>query len=351
MAKCDAARAPNREPAAVAEAHRCRCGTSNRCGEQPDIKLAANLQVKQPRWSFGLLGFAGVLVIAWLAWHSHNDLLRVLRGVSPYWLMASIGAGIALNLAYGLLFDCILSKYGGQPRSMLHVAVYMMSQPAKYVPGKVWQAVMQSIVLRGRSSFASVGVTNIELSVVAVLHATGLGLICLFASNPPIAIAIAIATVACGWALIRFPSGRMLLALIPWLRHLLRPSTHGEQDPVAGTTTLLYLTAAALSTNFAASWWLLVAAHTGLSTLQVLHLLASLWLGIATSLLALPIPAGLGIREAAMTWIGTVLVPGVPTNLLISIALLVRCWQLLVDFSSMCAGWVLWHVIRRAPTH
>lgn len=295
-----------------------------------------------------MLGLAGVLVIAWLAWHSHNNLLRVLRGASPCWIVASIGAGIALNLVYALLFDSILSKYGGQPRPALHIAVYMMSQPAKYVPGKVWQAVTQSIVLRGRSSFASVGVTNIELSVVAVLHATGLGLVCLFVSNPPIAIVIAAATIACGWALVRFPSGQMLLALIPRLRHLLRPDTSEKQDLVVGSATLLYLTMAALATNFAASWWLLVAAHTGLSTLQVLHLLASLWLGIAASLLALPIPAGLGIREAVMTGIGTVLVPGVPTNLLISIALLVRCWQLLVDFASMCAGWLLWHAASRA---
>lgn len=304
--------------------------------------------MKQPRWSFGLLALAGVLVLAWLAWHSHNDLLHVLRRVSPYWIAASIGAGIALNVVYGLLFDCILSKYNGHPRSVLHVAVYLMSQPAKYVPGKVWQAVMQSIVLRGRSSFASVGITNIELSVVAVLHATGLGLACLFAGNPPFAAAIAAATIACGWALVRFPSGRTLLTLIPRLRYLLRPGTGEEQTQATGPATLLLLTAAALAMNFAASWWLLIAAHTGLTPLQISHLLASLWLGIAASLLALPVPAGLGIREAVMTGLGTVLAPDVPTNLMISIALLVRGWQLLVDFLSLCVGWLLWHTVRRA---
>lgn len=289
-----------------------------------------------------------MLVLAWLAWHSHDALLRVLRGVSPYWIAASICAGIALNVVYGLLFDCILSKYNGQSRSIRNVAVYLMSQPAKYVPGKVWQAIMQSLVLRGRSSLASVGITNVELSLVAVLHATGLGLACLFADNPLVAITIAVATIGCAWTLVRFPSGRMLLALIPWLRRLLRPSANSEQASVPRFATLLYLTVAALATNFIASWWLLVAAHTGLTTLQVLHLLASLWLGIAASLLALPIPAGLGIREAAITGIGTLLVPGVPTNLLISIALLVRCWQLIVDFSSLCAGWLLWHTVSRA---
>lgn len=303
------------------------------------------------RWRFALLALAGGVVLAWLAWHSRDDLLRVLSNVSPWWIAASIVGGVILNVIYGLLFDRILTKYSGHPHPMLHVAVYLMSQPGKYLPGKLWQAVMQSIALGGgHTGVASVGVANIELSLVAVLHATGLGLICLFAASPALAILVAAATIAAGWALVQFPSGRVLLALFPRLRGWLKASAD-DTRAATNALALVLLTIGALTANFAASWWLLVAAHTSLSSLQLAHLLASLWLGIAASLLALPIPAGLGIREAAVAGLGTVLAPDVPATMLISIALLARCWQLLVDVSSVFAGWLLWHAARRARVH
>jgi len=304
-----------------------------------------------PRWRFTLLALAGGAVLAWLTWHSRADLLRVLSGVSLFWIAASVVAGVALNVIYGLLFDRILSKYGGRPHPLLHVAVYLMSQPGKYLPGKLWQAVMQSIALGGgQTGVASVGVANIELSLAAVLHATGLGLACILVANPALAILATIATIAAGWALVQFPSGRALLALFPRLRGWLKTSAEKTHAPTSAFVLCL-LTVGALAANFAASWWLLIAAHTALSPLQLAHLLASLWLGIAASLLALPIPAGLGVREAAVAGLGTVLAPDVPTTTLISIALLARCWQLLVDMSSMFAGWLLWHAARHAPAH
>jgi uncharacterized membrane protein YbhN (UPF0104 family) len=307
--------------------------------------------VTHPRWRFASLALAGCAVLAWLTWHSRDDLLHVLGSVSPWWIAASVVAGVALNVIYGLLFDRILAKYSGHSHPVLHVAVFLMSQPGKYLPGKLWQAVMQSIALGGgHLGVASVGVANIELSLAAVLHATGLGLACLFAASPALAILVTTATVTAGWALVQFPSGHMLSALFPRLRGWLKTTVEDTRTPSSSLAKLM-LTAGALVANFAASWWLLAAAHTSLSSLQLAHLLASLWLGIAASLLALPIPAGLGIREAAVAGFGTVLAPDVPTTMLISIALLARCWQLLVDASSVFAGWLLWRAARRVAAH
>ena len=303
----------------------------------------------QQRWRFTLLALAGGAVLAWLAWHSRTDLLHVLHGVSPSWMALSVTAGVALNVIYGLLFDRILSKYSGHQHPTLLVAVYLMSQPGKYLPGKVWQAVMQTMALGRHSNATSVGMANVELSLAAVLSATGLGLACLFVGNATLAAITIAATLAAGWALVSFPSGHALLSMLPRLRTWLRSGADGELPRESGVVFLLVLTTAALALNFAASWWLLVSANTSLSSLQRAHVLASLWLGIAASLLALPIPAGLGIREAAVAGLGTLLVPEIPAGMLISIALLARCWQLLVDVTSLLAGWALWHTVRRAP--
>ncbi|MBS0462417.1 MAG: flippase-like domain-containing protein [Proteobacteria bacterium] len=302
--------------------------------------------MKQPAWRFAALALAGGVVLALLAWHSRTELLRVLRAVSPYWFAASVGAGVCLNVVYGLLFDAILCKYTGHSHRRRHVAAYMMSQPGKYLPGKLWQAAMQSIALAGQSSVTSVGVANIELSLVAVLHATGLGVACLLASRPPFALLAAVAALAIGWAFVRLPSAKLLLRVLPRLRKWLR-TPHDEATSVPVRSLWLFgLTAASLAVNFAASWFLLIAAHTTLSPLQLAHLLASLWLGIAASLLALPVPAGLGIREAAVAGFGALLAPDVPAALLISVALLARCWQLLVDVASVLVGSMLWRSAR-----
>lgn len=305
--------------------------------------------MKQPAWRFAVLALAGGVVLALLAWHSRADLLRVLHGVSPYWFGGSVLAGVCLNVVYGLLFDAILCKYTGRSHRRRHVAAFMLSQPGKYLPGKLWQAAMQSIALAGQSSVTSVGIANIELSLVAVLHATGLGVACLFAAHAPLALLAAAAALAVGWAFVRLPSAKLLLMALPRLRKWLR-TTHGEDAPTPVRSGWLFvLTAASLTVNFAASWCLLIAAHTTLSPLQLAHLLASLWLGIAASLLALPVPAGLGVREAAVAGFGALLAPDVPATLLISIALLARCWQLLVDVTSVLVGWLLWHHSRYQP--
>lgn len=296
---------------------------------------------------FALLALAGGAVLLALGWHSRDDFVRVLHRASPSWFAFAIVAGVVLNGVYGLLFDGILSKYTGRSHPAKHVAAYMMSQPGKYLPGKLWQAVMQSVVLAGQSTVTSVGMANIELSLAAVLHAAGLGMVCLFAGRPPLAVAAAAAALAAGWAFVRFPSGQLLLKLFPRLGKWLR-ATHDDPSAArAGSRSLFLLTTVSMATNFATSWCLLVAAHTSLTTLQLAHLLASLWLGIAASLLALPVPAGLGIREAAVAGFGALLAPDVPATELISIALLVRCWQLVVDVSSVLAGWLLWHAARR----
>lgn len=299
------------------------------------------------KFRFALLSLLGGAILVWLAWHSRADLLRVLRNVSLEWVAASVAAGLALNIVYGLLFDHILCKYTRQARPLMHAAVYLMSQPGKYLPGKLWQAVMQSVALGRRTGMTSVGIANVELSLAAVTQATGLGAMFLLGVLSAPAQLVLVITLTICHLLVAKPSAKLLFAAFPRLRDRLRPDGDDSPPKPPRSTSILLLNLAAMAANAAASWFLLIAAHTSLSTLQMQHLLASLWLGIAASLLAMPVPAGLGVREAAMAGFGVALAPDVPPALLISIALLARCWQLLVDVASVCAGWAMWRIARR----
>jgi uncharacterized membrane protein YbhN (UPF0104 family) len=76
---------------------------------------------------------------------------------------------------------------------------------------------------------------------------------------------------------------------------------------------------------------------------QIPSLLACLYLGFAASLLVVVVPAGIGVREAAVVGLGRMIAPELEPTLIISIALLIRCWQLLVDVASLCLGAFLLH--------
>lgn len=306
--------------------------------------------MKTSRVRFALLAFAGGAVLAWMTWHSRTDIIRLLHGASSGWLIAAVLAGVALNAVYGLLFDRILCKYSGAPHPLLNTSVFLMSQPGKYVPGKLWQAVLQSIVLGRRTRLAAVAVANIELSLVAVAHATGLGIALLFGPTSILAVATVLATLAVCHVLAGTSFIRRLLTALPRLRNWLAPADGCTSIDSSNPLPILLLNVAAMATNAIASWCLLLAANTALSTLQLQHLLASLWLGIAASLLAIPVPAGLGIREAAMAGFGAALARDVPTTLLISIALLARCWQLLLDVASVAIGWLIFRCTSRTAT-
>ncbi len=288
-----------------------------------------------------LLAVAGIAVLLWLAWRSRADLLHVLASASPTYIALAVLAGVALNIVYGLQFDMLLAKHGGGHDRRRRIAVYLLSQPAKYVPGNFWQVVMQSFALGRDSHMATIMIANIELLAMAIVQTTGLGLACLLWDSSLLAMmALTIASLAT-LVLARLPSVRFLVRIAPWMQRWLKLPAAPELNTTGSTKLLLALAVLALTCNFAASWALLTAIHLTIGPTQLMPLLASLYLGAATSLLAVPVPAGLGVREAAVAFLGSAIAPTVAPTLIISVALVARCWQLLVDVISFALGWLL----------
>ena len=295
-----------------------------------------------------LLAVAGITVLIWLAWRSRTDLLHVLASVSPTWIALGVLGGVALNIVYGLQFDALLAKHGGGHDRRRRVAAYLLSQPGKYVPGNLWQVLMQSFALGRDSRLATITIANIELLAIAIVQTTGLGLACLLRDSSLLAATALVGASLATLALARLPSVRLLVRIAPWMQRWLTLPAKLEPNITESTKLLLTLAVLALACNFAASWALLTAIHETIGPTQLMPLLASLYLGAATSLLAVPVPAGLGVREAAITVLGSAIAPTVAPTLIISIALVARCWQLLVDVISFALGWMLLRIPARA---
>lgn len=281
----------------------------------------------------------GMVVLGWLGWNARNELRQVFTSIEPGYFIAAILLGILFTAAQGRLFAYLLSKHdgrGGNQRAA--VAAFLVAQPGKYIPGKIWTAVMQSISLHHQHSLARVAIVNVELVVISAIHMTALGIFLLLLPSYLIAGFLLAVGIVIAAAIMRLPTAR----IAKWLPSKFRKSIGLELDE-EGTSRITFHTAiissgALAAVNLIASLFVLWSAGDTIDSGQHAGILAVFYLGFAASFLALPVPAALGVREAAVVGLGLALIPDVSGSLLISVALLARCWQLIIDVACFGLG-------------
>lgn len=283
----------------------------------------------------------GLGTIALLAWYWRDSIHETFSRVRPVWFALAFVAGLALSVLQGLLFGQLMRKNGGTSSSREMVAAFLVSQPGKYIPGKIWAPVFQHFSLGGTTSVAVTAAANIELAGIMLIQVTALGIACLQASRPWIAILVALlaTVVAAGvlrWRLVpalagRFPRLAVRLGIV---------ETSGVPSQVRLSRALV-LAGAATCAALLASWLVLVAAGPIIAPSERMPALGTLFLGFASSVLVVPVPAGLGVREAATIGFGALLTPALSAGQLVSLAIFFRCWQLLVDVGCVALGWLV----------
>lgn len=288
-----------------------------------------------------VLTLIGLMVLGFLAWHSRTALRDVLDNADPLRFFIACAIGVAFTAVQGVLFSQLVRKHSQGHSTTNLLAAFLMSQPGKYVPGKIWAPLMQALTLKQAANMAGLVIANVELTAIGAIQMSALGVACLFASEFLLLFCIlAIASALCV-VLIALPTIPWLTRAFPRLAGWLKLPLIDDDRHTARLPESLGLTLLSFATNFAASWCVLVAAGAAIPSGMQLPILASLYLGFVTGLLAFAIPAGIGVREAATVGFGALLIPQVPATLLVSVALLVRCWQLLVDASCLGLGALL----------
>lgn len=257
-------------------------------------------------------------------------------------LLLAIAIGVIMNAQFGLIFAIIAKKYGIHEATRPLVCIYLASQPAKYIPGKIWPTVIQSVALGTRENLTRTAATNMELSIIATLHVFTLASACLIAQHSWIFAALALTVGALATtALSITPSDRLLRAFERKMKLKLPQQSPNLAGAKNFWQTSAMLNLSALVTNAVGSWCVLVAIGDTIPEASRMPVLAALYLGFVTSLFALPVPAGVGVREAATVGIGLVLAPEISASSLIAVALLARFWQVLVDAISFIFALVM----------
>jgi len=299
------------------------------------------------RYYRAVLTLAGLLILGWFAWRSRHAFGEVLAGTQPLRFLLACVLGIVFTIVQGMLFSHLVHKHSRGNAAGPLMAAFLLSQPGKYIPGRIWSTFAQSIALRQSSSLGCLAVANVELAIIGMIQMTALGIACLHPT--PIALSVgafALATLTCV-VIMLLPTISWLARGLPGLARWLHLPAIDADRRVPRLREAFALTLLSLATNFAASWSVLLAADASIPAAIRLPLLASLYLGFAAGVLALPVPAGIGVREAATVGLGAMLAPQVPAALLVSVTLLVRCWQLVTDVSCLGLGLLLQARARR----
>jgi len=290
---------------------------------------------KALRVLFGLAG-AAFLVVAFLqTWDRSGG------AVLPSWPRFA-GAVLIATAGHAVAFVAWSALLGGA-RSRRLVTGFYVAQLGKYVPGAIWQAVGQvGYTVRAgvpagtaAAAFAVAAVTQPAAAgtVGATLAVTGSGL------PPPVRVAALGALGLC--ALLNRRWMTRALALVGRLRPGMTATVPPQAD-ILRSWRWTILTAAASGLAFA----VLLGGLDPRTSLPAAT--AAFCLAWTVGYLALPFPAGIGVREAVLiaTLGGTVAVPQ-----LIAASVAVRLVLMVAEVTLIAAGrWLPWAVRASAAT-
>ena len=118
-----------------------------------------------------LAGFAFLVYLAWSGW---PELRTLLQRLNLRWSILALLALLAANGGAAAVFAGLSRRDLGVVASPGELAgSFLMSQTAKYVPGRIWSVVLQAIVLRSRLSVAHLMLANTELALITLLLTLG----------------------------------------------------------------------------------------------------------------------------------------------------------------------------------
>ncbi len=291
------------------------------------------------RWLGSVLGVALLALVLWRLVQYRQQLVVDWATLSWPLIAAALAASCVAQLLFASAWHALLpmdSAAGWR----LDVARWSVSLAGKYVPGKIFQAALRlgSYRTRGGARIAPAMLRELLLSLSAAcawvalhLATTGTGPRALLW---PILLAALVLAAAALPAASR-PLGKLLQRLMP------------AQSPAAAPTQARMLAAWGLQMvgymSLGLSVWLLARALAPGQAPGLLASIAALCFAGVAGVAAFVVPAGIGVREAALAWYLAAWLPAGPAALL---AIAARVCMTAAEFAAVSVG--LWIVQREA---
>ncbi|MBN8717266.1 MAG: lysylphosphatidylglycerol synthase domain-containing protein [Pigmentiphaga sp.] len=285
-----------------------------------------------------------LLALTWMGWLIWKNWPAVagMASTAQWGLLALALVALALaNVGMALVFAGFVSRASGdQVPTVRVVGTFLLSQIAKYVPGKIWSVAMQAAMLQSPKATKGVLLANIELTIVNLLLVSGAG-VAFWAwtrLGATVALVVFMATwCIAGWAC-RLNSIRLMGAVVgrfaPRFRHMLSPPSGEREKSGVGRHAGLLL----FLSMYCVGWWLLVMGATTLDARVCMEVVAALSLSYIIGVVS-PMPAGVGAREGAIVLLAPAV--GVSHASMAAIAIATRVAMLALDAIIGVVGAIL----------
>lgn len=236
-----------------------------------------------------------------------------LGAARPVWLAAAVALAACSMASLAIGWARCLSTLGASPPRQSVLRWYFLGELGKYVPGGLWPIVGRGELARRGGIPGAVAYQSVGLSLAAWYGAAAL----------PVALMAAIPAVQgrAAAAVGRLSRGRVAVVVVPWRR-------------LAGLVVSYLPTWVLIAGATAAT----VVAYDGDPGWRAPLVAVAAWV---LGFLAVPVPAGAGVREAVF-----VAASGLPAGLALTVAITTRLAFVAVDLSgAVVAG----ATARRAP--
>lgn len=250
--------------------------------------------------------------------------LRWPSGISWAWVIVSVVIGVVHVLAMAAAFAWLVGLHG---RTRI-ASIFLLSQAAKYVPGKVWGVVAQQALLGDQSRLSRVVGANVAMAAILFSSQVALALAALLVprvgmlASAMVGVAVSSLAGVSAAMLQRLHRAHAWRVLVPWAR-----ADIGRVTAVASLASLL-LTATA--------WIALFGGGIGYGASEVVGWISISGASFVAGMLSV-LPGGLGLREAVFVALGD------QSGFIVSadgpmLALLTRAWLLAIDGVAVLLG-------------
>lgn len=279
-----------------------------------------------------VLGLLALGVVAQQAWGQRHLLDAMVWEVDPVLLLLALVLAIAAQFTFGLAWHRLTRHAGMQASLRQDLQHWGISLLAKYLPGKIWQALART----GLYGHSANGASVVTLYLREQILSLGVAMLIVAAAAP-----VALPPHAQDYARLLALAGGLLLLAIANVRQLPRwlPQWLRRLNDLRGTDRRALVDATvinALAYGLLCAGFVALVRGLGLDAADALTLSAGLCLAGLAGVAAFFIPAGLGVREAGLLWY---LAPMLGTGPAAALAIAARAWLLLAE--CMVALWAL----------
>lgn len=276
----------------------------------------------------------------WDAWAAVAGAEGVGWRLRPLWLVGAVACGVLAVLADAALWASVFRVCGARMGVREGISVWLGTQLARYLPGRIWQVTGLVAYVRVRGDSGAVALT-VALVLQAGTLATGVG-IGVAVLGPGVFGAIGpwpavFGVLAIGAAL----APPVLRAMIRLGRRLLREPPGSEPPAVEGRLLVrATLARLALWLPHGLGFWLLLEGMLASNPLGPLDAIAVFAAAYVVGYLVILAPAGMVVREAAMASLLGV-AGGLPVGPAVALALAARLWSTLAEVLGFAVSAVI----------